>query len=397
MLPGSLLRFSVRGDEVVPHFLLDNDLPWLRALVDERERFVGRRMCELEERLREPLPCASPAGKRTLASHVLLGLQGIQRRSAVPARMARAKLFGEAARSPSCSDGVLASVAASLRVTPEELGDSLFSDLPGESLIAPLEEPLCPGQLALRTNLLLTQALLFRATTLTIEAEGNSRALVRHAKLRGLICTVTRRGQPQVASLELSGPLSLFRRTLLYGRTLANLVPQLAWCKSFRLHAVCLLQGRSLALELRSGDPIFPGGEPRAYDSRLEERFARDFRRAAPDWDVVREPEPVAAGDTLVFPDFALQHRVDPSRRWLLELVGFWTPDYLARKLASYRAAGLSNLILCIDEERDCADGDLPPGALVLRFRRRVDAGALLRLIESPGHPASIDTCLTGS
>src|SRR5712691_3661774 len=99
LLPGSLLRFSVHGDEVVPHFLLENDLPWLRALVDERERFVGRRMCELVERLREPLPCASPAGKRTLASHVLLRLRGIQRRSAVPARVARAKLFGEAARS----------------------------------------------------------------------------------------------------------------------------------------------------------------------------------------------------------------------------------------------------------------------------------------------------------
>src|SRR5882672_2108795 len=66
-------------------------------------------------------------------------------------------------------------------------------------------------------------------------------------------------------------------------------------------------------------------------------------------------------------------------------------------RLASYRAAGLSNLILCIDEERDCANGDLPAGALVLRFRRRVDAGALVRLIESPGYPASIDTCLTGN
>jgi predicted nuclease of restriction endonuclease-like RecB superfamily len=120
--------------------------------------------------------------------------------------------------------------------------------------------------------------------------------------------------------LDLSGPLSLFRRTLLYGRALGGLVPQLAWCQSFRLQAVCALQGRSLV---------------------LEERFARDFRRTAPGWDVVHEPEPVAAGDALVFPDFALQHRLDPSRRWLLEIVGFWTPEYLARKLASYRAAGL--------------------------------------------------------
>ena len=97
----------------------------------------------------------------------------------------------------------------------------------------------------------------------------------------------------------------------------------------------------------------------------------------------MREPEPVVAGDALVFPDFALQHRMDPSRRWLLEIVGFWTPSYLARKLASYRAAGLSNLILCIDEERDCADGDLPPGTFVVRFRRRIDVGAVCRLIEA--------------
>ena len=383
MLPGSLLRFSVRGDEVVPHFIQEADLPWLRALLDERERFVGRRQRELEERLREPLPCASPAGKRALAIHVLQRLPAVQRRAAVPSRLARATVFGEAARSFARGSSVLVSVATSLRVTPDELGDSLFADLPGERLVAPLEKPLTPGELALRTNLALAQGLLFRASALTIEADGNARALVRHAKLRGLICTVARRGQPEKTVLDLSGPLSLFRRTLLYGRALGGLVPQLAWCQSFRLQAVCALQGRSLVLELRSGDPIFPSPEPRAYDSRLEERFARDFRRTAPGWDVVREPEPVAAGDALVFPDFALQHRLDPSRRWLLEIVGFWTPEYLARKLASYRAAGLSNLILCIDEERNCAEQELPAGALVLRFRRRVDATAVHRLVDA--------------
>jgi len=63
--------------------------------------------------------------------------------------------------------------------------------------------------------------------------------------------------------------------------------------------------------------------------------------------------------------------------------VGFWTPDYVARKLALYRSAGLSNLILCIDEQRNCAEADLPPGARVLRYRRRVDAAAVLRAIET--------------
>jgi len=121
--------------------------------------------------------------------------------------------------------------------------------------------------------------------------------------------------------------------------------------------------------------------------ARLEERFAREFRRLAPAWDVIREPEPITAGDTLVFPDFALRHRSDPARKWLLEIVGFWTPDYVARKLALYRGAHLSNLILCIDEDRNCAEADLPPEALVVWFRRHVDAAAVLRMVDTAHCP----------
>jgi predicted nuclease of restriction endonuclease-like RecB superfamily len=158
-------------------------------------------------------------------------------------------------------------------------------------------------------------------------------------------------------------------------------VPVLAWCNRFRLRAHCILREQALTLRLASGDPIFPAAEPRRYDSALEERFARDFCRIAPDWDVLREPEPVKAGNTLIFPDFALQNRRD-GRRWLLEIVGFWTPEYVARKLALLRAAGLPDLILCIDEERSCEDADLPASARVVRFRRRIDAGAVLRVVE---------------
>jgi predicted nuclease of restriction endonuclease-like RecB superfamily len=67
--------------------------------------------------------------------------------------------------------------------------------------------------------------------------------------------------------------------------------------------------------------------------------------------------------------------------------VGFWTADYVARKLALYRGAHLSNLILCIDEDRNCAEADLPPEALVVWFRRQVDAAAVLRMVETAHCP----------
>jgi len=272
-------------------------------------------------------------------------------------------------------------------VTSEDLRDSLFGDLPGERLVGSPGQSLSAVELALRCNLALVQALLVRAIVVRIEVEGNTRALVRQAKWRGLICTGIERSGTCDATLELSGPFALFRHTRLYGRALGELVPLLAWCRRFRLRAECVLRGHRLTLQLRTGDPIFPASAPRRYDSHLEERFAREFRQLAPAWDVIREPEPVPAGSTLIFPDFALKHRSNPARQWLLEIVGFWTPDYVARKLALYRSARLSNLILCIDEDLNCAEADLPSGALVVGFRRRLDAAAVLRVVETTDWP----------
>jgi predicted nuclease of restriction endonuclease-like RecB superfamily len=129
------------------------------------------------------------------------------------------------------------------------------------------------------------------------------------------------------------------------------------------------------------GRPIFPGTEPRRFDSRVEERFARDVARLAPEWNVVREPEAIPARGSLVFPDFALEHRHD-GRRWLVEILGFWSPTYVTRKLAGLRAAGIPNLVLCVAEGRNRAEDELPPLARVVRYRRWVDAAAVLRAIQ---------------
>jgi uncharacterized protein len=373
--------YRLLGGVVVPRLLVEADYPWLRVLLDERERFVGRAQREFDARLRDPLPVEGSSGKKHVALRILAQLGRSERRSPVPPRHARRRLFEEAALTPESRSSLLARVAGSFGVTPADLEDSLFADLPGERVLADLPVSLSPAELALRANLGLVQGLLGRATGVTLEVEGNARVLVRHAKLRGLLCTVSRPAPGVGAVLELSGPLALFRHTALYGRALGSLVPHLAWCQRFRLRARCLLEDRLADLQLATGDPLFPSAEPRRFDSRLEERFAQDFRRLAPDWDVLREPEPIPAGARLVFPDFALQHRVERSRRWLVELVGFWTPEYLRRKLALYREARVANLILCIAEDRACAEEELPAGAVIVRFRRRVDAAAVRRVV----------------
>jgi len=387
LLPEADLPLRVVDGGAYFDFLGPQDEPWLRVLLGELVRFEGRRRRELAERLAEPLPCEAPFFKRRAATRVLLRLWRRERVAAVSSVvspvLARARLFGAAAANDEPRADTLAAVAAALEIAPDVLRESLFADLPGERVVRAPEPLPSSAEIVLRTNLAVVQAVLMRASTIDLAVEGGVRPIVRLAKLRGLLCTVVEPTDGAPPRLEISGPFSLFRHTLLYGRALAELVPQLAWCARFELRAACALRGRVVDVAVESGAPIFPAAAPATFDSKLEERFARDVARLAPDWDVVREPEAVRAGTTLVFPDFLLRHRIHDERRVLVEIAGFWTPDYLANKLARLRQAELPPFILCVDEERACALGDLPASVSIIGFRRRVDAAAVMRRVEA--------------
>jgi predicted nuclease of restriction endonuclease-like RecB superfamily len=376
---------SEPAGEIVPSYLGAHDQPWLRALLDEYLRFEGKPRRELDDRLADPLPARAPADKLRLARQALDRQWRFVCRAAIRPPLVRRALFGSAARHAD-RETAIAAAAAELAVGAEALLDALFADLPYAKLVAAPPSPPSPAQLAELANLELVTSLLRRATRVRIETEGRVRPLVRQAKLRGLLCTVRprrdRRGRDQ---LELSGPFALFRRTQLYGRALGSLVPVAAWSERTELRAECVLAVNepSRVLVVRSGDPLFPAPEPSRYDSKLEARFARDFAALAPDWDVVREPEAISVEGTIIFPDFELRHRRDPARRWLLEIAGFWTPGYLDDKLRRLRRVDRPCFILCIDEERNCSAEDLPARANVVRYRRHVDAAAVLRLLQA--------------
>lgn len=388
MIPERLLQFEIAGGEAVPRYLTPADHVWLRILVEEFRRFDGKRVEDLHERLREPLPCHAPEGKARLATHVLERLCGTRSPgSPVPPRVARRAVFAEAQRVRDRGgrwdrETVLAAAASDLESSPESLERCLLADLPREQILdlpSPIPEP---HELALRANLALAQGFLQRSSRVSLVLDGNARAIVRQVKLRRLLCTVRpcAVGQP---TLEISGPYALFRRTILYGRALASLVPVLRACGRFELSAEADLRGRLLKVALRSGDPIFPAAPlSRRYDSKLEERFALDFQRLATDYDLVREPEAVRSGDHLIFPDFAVYHRRNPARRILIEIVGFWTHRYLREKLERLRVAGCSDMILCIDDSLNCAEEALSDARHVIRFNRRIDAEAVFAIVE---------------
>ena len=404
MLSQTDLPLRLLDDRAYLEYLGAQDEPWLRVLVAEMLRFEGRRRRELAERLAEPLPCDAPYFKRRAASRVLFRIWSRASDAAasrsradrdVPTPVAvRAALFGAAAANDAPRAAVVADAAARLGVAPEAVEGALFADLPGERAVRAPDPIPTPAEIALHTNLALAQAVVMRAAHVSLRVEGGLRPIVRLAKFRGLLCNVAAPAPGAPARLDISGPFSLFRHTLVYGRALAELLPHLAWCARFELAATARLRGRLAQVTMASGDPIFPARAPAPFDSKLEERFARDVARLAPDWDVIREPLPLQAGTSLIFPDFLVRHRIHPERQALVEIVGFWTPEYLTEKLARLRQAAPPAFVLCIDEERACALSELPLGLPVVTFRRRVDAAAVMREVErltaGAGHDAPL-------
>jgi uncharacterized protein len=353
-------------------------------LIDDFVRLEGRQYRDVLSFLQEPPKVSSPPAKRLMAVWMLNNMCARQSapfdvgklRNEMVIEAQRTRDLGRFIRSD-----VIAAVAKRFGISPAELNEHMFSDLPMERRLV-LPDPIPdPHSLAMQTNLALAQGLLNVASEVTIELYGGARAVVRQVHLRRLLCTAER-SESKGVQLKISGAFSLFRHTTIYGHAMASILPLLLWCDRFNLVARCVLRGREVNIQLSSRDPIERGRQPRQYDSRIEERFARDFSKASLDWDLIREPEPFEACGTLVFPDFAIVHRRDASKRLLLEIVGFWTPDYLREKLSRLRDLTGIPLILCINRELNCGAGELPAHARILWFQKRIEPSEVLAAIE---------------
>ena len=86
------------------------------------------------------------------------------------------------------------------------------------------------------------------------------------------------------------------------------------------------------------------------YDSSVEESFASQFQALNSGWVLKREPEPLPAGKQVIIPDFTLEKA---GIKIYLEIVGFWTEEYLQRKISKLRQIK-TKMLLLINENLAC-------------------------------------------
>ena len=381
MLPARLLSLERTEGHATPRYLTARDEVWIRGVLDLFDAFVGHSVGEREEHL--PGRVRMLAHEHGVRERVADGLATVLVRryksqivAAVTPVVARKTSFACAAANPGPDrSAALARASAELGVDTTALDRSVFADRAAARIIvAPMT--LSAADAVEAYNLSLVQGLLLRSELVVVHVREHVRAVVRFAKLTGLLCTyaLDERG----TRLDVSGPLSVLRHTTKYGFALASFFPAVLATPGFRMQARCVLKGEPIVVQIDASDRIArTHALPRDADSKIERALARDVRRLEREWVLTRESEAIPVGSRVFFPDFTLRRG---NESVLVEVVGFYTPEYLRSKLEALRAAQVRRLIVCVDESLACADGEVP--GRVIRFRKKIDAAALLNVAE---------------
>lgn len=249
---------------------------------------------------------------------------------------------------------VVRQAAYDLAVSDEQVEQMLFADRAANAFLSDIGPTWTPDSLLARYNLELARGVLYWASQLSIEISDNYKDLWKFLKLFKLMFEAEK-----VAGgyrLHLDGPISPFvKATTRYGRAFAAFMPALLLCERWRLDATVHPPQSFMPLMYQlDHTSALQSHFKRSglFDSRLEADFAAEFEAkfggARGHWQLSRESEVLVLGDTVMIPDFLLVDKDDEQRRILIELVGFWHPNYLRRKVEKVRAARCEHLLLLV-------------------------------------------------
>ncbi|GAX36756.1 hypothetical protein NIES3585_27930 [Nodularia sp. NIES-3585] len=315
--------------------------------------------------------------------------------------MLRERVFALAAKSVPSAESTqvtLTKIADELsqelerEVLLEQVRDGLYADLAENKILTNFDAP-SPVDLLNRYNLSQVQGIFYKASKLILNAHrnvpGEYKLLFRYLKLFQLMAYIEGDADHGF-TITVDGPTSLFNPSTRYGLAIAKLIPALLHVTKWSLSAT--LQTRDpytkawntgrFTLNSECGlVSHYSKGKP--YDSMLESSFADKWDALKTDWVLEREVDLLPVPGSVMIPDFRLVH--PDGRDFLLEIVGYWRPEYLQKKFYQVRSSGCDNLILAISErlnlEKAGVKLDNVPAKIVW-FKDKLLPKAVLAVIE---------------
>lgn len=363
MLPSNLLITRKWRDNIKPVYarLDKRNFSVAGLLVQVYEKHVGRKKGELNEAVEELEDFGFDYRYIRGLSALLDRRCQLEPKAAVNPINARREVFRISRQKglPTTRESklmILSQVASKLDVTVEELERSLYADLEDEFILRSFK-PVDSEVLVKQYNLSLTQTLLFLSTELTFTTVGNWQRIFRQIKWLGLIYTIWK--DSHGIHVKVDGPASIFKLNRRYGANLAKLLPSIIQNREWWLRAKILRKGENhlLNLELNSQEhgrymeALTENREREIYDSQVERDFVTRFEALDTGWTLTREPEPIPVGRYVMIPDFGFQKS---SSKVYLEVVGFWTPEYLEEKTKKLSLINDLDMIIAADSNLAC-------------------------------------------
>lgn len=273
-------------------------------------------------------------------------------------------------------------ISESVGISWPEIDVRLFSDVIELQTLQAFDSSIDPVSLLSIYNVSQTQAALYRAARMTIDARDDFKTILRHAKLAGLMHRISRKcGTSPGYRFEFDGPQSSLRETSRYGIRFASMLPKLLACRRWLMIAEVIGPNQArFQLRLSPEDGLSSTlDQPADFDSELErEIFAAWTANPVTNWTMHRESELLHHGQTVLTPDFVLQHLLS-GRKIYLEVVGYWTPEYLehkCRRVKKFIESGPPSKWLLVfakakAAERQAIFADLPVRCIVFDKRSR--------------------------
>jgi hypothetical protein len=358
VLTKDLLRVSRRGGSYRPEFIGHERRPLAARLIDVYSDHVDQPHRAVDE--------AVEAIEREESDFKLVrGLAALLDREAtfetvtpLPPERTRRRVF-EAAEAVGVAtteerEQAFINAADELAVGTAAVEESLYADRDCNQRLTAFDSRWDPDDLIEQYNLSLAQTALFDATEVAVTSD-EPRKLISAIKRLGLMYEINREEQaagPDERTVVVTGPDRLFRRTRRYGTAFARLLRSVAASTEWELRAAIDDRGTERELVVTDNDVVVPGVEPVAepsYDSGIEADFAARFSSLDLDWELRREPDLLETGTSVMIPDFAFDYRYGEFRVYF-EVMGFWTPEYVDKKLGQLETVEDVDLIVAVDE-----------------------------------------------
>ena len=368
MLTSDLSRYKLEGDIIKPLFILRKDShEYVKAAEDIiriYKRHIGRRRIELENELeRYESDKIDYKIYRGLAK-IIDGMCDFNPGTTMNSEEVRRIVFDLSSRKgpvvkntdllhKTTRNDVIHEAAGIVRCSRQEVENALFGDLAENYILERIKGLLTPGIIIKRYNLALAQVILYKALDMKIKLYGDYKTVFKYIGLSQLMYTAKKMGD-RGYFIEVTGPLSLFRSTHKYGIRFARFLAGLALAREWEMTSRIETRYGIKTLKLSSGTGLKSFYAPdKIFDSSFERNFYTKFIRRSRDWTIKRESEIIDLNGEVLVPDFVFYHK--NGARVFFEIIGFWTPEYIAKKTEKLNKIKRGNFIIAIRKNLNCS------------------------------------------